>query len=340
MIHLQVWGRNAFYVGVNVLIVGVALLGLSSCGENEPVDVSKSALSKPGNARNQAALEAFDRWTQVLTSGAIDEARALCESWLEEPDRGHHAEAHKCMANVTIATSRVDIGGLPPAAEGAVRSPISSDGIDGGLSHYESALVINPLDFDAHIGRVDILIIGGRYRDANTKLDESLTTFGTRELLDDWFKLLGRFQRANAATEALTYLKVIEKHHPLDHRLVSNMGAYLAITGDHEEAFAYSTRAMAINPDDPINKWNLAKIHDQRDELEDADRLYQDALATIEKDDVRARCEYAGFLALRMEDATRACTFAETGCPELFKANCIADDPETAEANAGGSPSS
>ena len=111
--------------------------------------------------------------------------------------------------------------------------------------------------------------------------------------------------------------------------MISNIGAYLAIAGQNEEAFEYSTRAMAINPDDPINKWNLAKIHEQRDELVDADRLYQEALATIDANDVRARCEYASFLALRMKDANRACTFAETECPELFEANCTVNEIES-----------
>lgn len=333
MIRLQEWGREVVRSGAAGLLAVVALVGLSSCSDDSRVDnagVSPAVVdgSAQSRERDRAAREAFDHWTELLTSGGIEEARALCESWLAEPDRGHHGEAHKCLANVTIATSRAEVRGLPAAAGGAVRAPISRAGVDGALAHYDAALLIDPLDLDAHVGRVDVLIVGARYRDANLALDQSLTTFATRELLDNWFKLLGRFQRANAAPEALAFLLVIEKHHPLDHRVVSNLGAYYAINGQQDEAFAYSTRAVAINPDDPINKWNLAKIHDQRDELEDADRLYQEALATINEGDMRARCEYAGFVALRMNEPARACEFSESQCPELYEANCVSSENE------------
>ena len=334
MIQVQVrtWAvvrDRALYV---LFVVG--LCGLTACQEEDvpkTSDVPPTAFggADPRNNRARAAVEAFNHWAPLLTSGDLEGARALCDSWLAEPDRGHHAEAHKCLANVTIGSSRTEVTGLPEGTEGSLPSLITSEGVDRALEHYNKALAIKPLGMDAHVGRVDLLIVGARYRDANVALEEALRTFASRDLLENWFKLLGRFRRAGATNEALAFLRVIEQHHPLDHRVISNIGAYLAIAGQNEEAFEYSTRAMAINPDDPINKWNLAKIHEQRDELVDADRLYQEALATIDENDVRARCEYASFLALRMKDANRACTFAETECTELFETNCTVNEIES-----------
>ena len=285
--------------------------------------------SSETSKRERKAREAFNRWTSLVLSGSIEKAKSLCESWLEEVNRGHHAEAHKCLANVAIASSRTDLEGMPDAPEGIFRSPVTREGVDTAVGHYAAAIEISPFDVEAHVGRTDILIVAGRYQEGNVMLDQSLKAFSSRSLLDNWFKLLGRFQRAGAVNEGLAYLKVIETHHPLDHRVVSNLGAYYAITGQPEEAFAYSTRAVAINPDDPINKWNLAKIHDQRGELQDADRLYREAIATIDPADARARCEYAGFIAMRMEDVDRACAFSETQCRELYDANCVASDEAT-----------
>ena len=64
--------------------------------------------------RERMALEAFDRWAPLLAGGAVDDARALCEGWLTTADLGHHVEAHKCLANIAIATMRQSTGQAPP----------------------------------------------------------------------------------------------------------------------------------------------------------------------------------------------------------------------------------
>ncbi|MCP4035879.1 MAG: tetratricopeptide repeat protein [bacterium] len=275
--------------------------------------------------RKHAAREAFDRWAPLVMSGAIEQARALCSTWLEGPDRGHHSEAHKCLANATIATSRATIRGLPEEAKGAVRSPVTRAGADAAIAHYDAAIATAPRDPDAHVGRVDILIVSGRYREANVALDESLGAFSSRALLDNWFNLLGRFQRSGAVDEALAFLKVIEKHHPLDHRVVSNLGAYYAMAGQVDEALSYSQRAVTIAPDDPINRWNLAKIYDRRGQLDDANRHYQAALAVFGDKDPRAHCDYVEFVATRLGDSARACDLAKLQCSELYERKCTGD---------------
>ena len=179
-------------------------------------------------------------------------------------------------------------------------------------------------------------MLAARYREAQAQLDESLALFESRAMLDQWFKILGRFQRADAAQEGLSYLQVIERHHPLDHRVASNLGAFYAMTGNDDEAQAQLERAVTLNPDDPFNHWNLARVYDKRDRLADADRHYQEALAVMNQDDIRARCDYAKFLATRIADETRACDYARTGCPELHDRNCTGEasgNEEHAEAD-------
>ncbi len=313
-------------------VVLVGALAALACGEGTTTrEETLGVASAPPNARatpqdgpidrDRMAREAFDRWAPLIAGGAVDDARALCEAWLGMPDHGHHAEAHKCLANVTIATMRKPAAQGGPAV-GNPAPPLSNAGVERALTHYEKALTLTPLDQDAHLGRVDLLILAGRYREANAQLDESLSAFESRAMLDQWFKLLGRFQRAGTAHEGLAYLQVIERHHPLDHRVASNLGAFYAMTGNDEEALAQLERAVTINPDDPYNHWNLARIYDKRERLEDADRHYQEALAVMNRDDSRARCDYAKFLATRIADETRACEYARTQCPELHDRNC------------------
>lgn len=333
-------------------LIGLAFLALA-CSDELGSDVGNPLVSKVDSApphlgelstqrdkrsreRDQQAQKAFNRWAPLVTSGAIDEARGLCGAWLGEPDRGHHGEAHKCLANVEIASSRTQVSGLPKGGEGAVRSPVTRAGVDAAIRHYEAAIAAKPLDPDAHVGRVDILVVSGRYREANIALEQSLRTFASREVLNNWFKLLGRFQHAGAVDEGLAYLKVIEKHHPLDHRVVSNLGAYYALTGNSDEALVYAERSIAINPDDPINRWNLARIYDRRGEFEKADRSYQEALAVFGDSDPKAHCDYVEFIATRLLDTARACEFARVECDELYQKNCTEDEANAEEAEEGG----
>lgn len=322
------------------LLCAACLLASGGCsGEGrEAADAGNVGSAPPGGlgamrdapvSRDQMAREAFDRWAPLMAGGAVDEARSLCEAWLGTADLGHHVEAHKCLANVAIATQRENPGQGLSAGGGA--PPISRTGVETAMAHYEKALTLQPLDQDAHIGRVDLLVLARRYREANARMDESLAVFQSRAMLEPWFRVLGRFQRAGAAEEGLAYLQVIEKHHPLDHRVASNLGAFYAMTGNDDEAQAQLERAVTLNPDDPYNHWNLARVYDKRGRLADADRHYQQALAVLNPEDLRARCDYAKFLATRVADEARACAFAERGCPELHERNCRGT-AETAEA--------
>lgn len=285
---------------------------------------------------DRKAREAFDRWAPLLASGATEQARALCEAWLGESDEGHHGEAHKCLANLVIASPFGRQGNAIGAGAFGVRSAISRAQSNAAVAHYDAALAALPSDSDAHIGRVDVLILSGRHREANLALDRSLSFFSSRILLDKWFRLLGRFQRSGEIDEGLAFLKILEKHHPLDHRVLSNLGAFYAITGNAAKALEYSERAVAINPDDPINKWNLARVYDQQDRIAEADRHYLEALAVFGESDPKARCDYAEFIGTRLGDAVKACVFAEENCTELFAKNCEGKDKDVVGDDAGG----
>ena len=320
-----------------VLGVGLAALACSQEPASDPespfisqVDsappTAELGRASPGQtratARDRKAREAFDRWAPLLASGSTEQARALCEAWLGESDEGHHGEAHKCLANVAIASSGARQSDGKIAGALGIRSAISRTLSSTAVAHYDAAIAAVPGDSDAHIGRVDILILSGRYREANLALDDSLGFFSSRILLDKWFRLLGRFQRSGKIDEGLAFLKILEKHHPLDHRVVSNLGAFYAITGSAAEALEYSERAVAINPDDPINKWNLARVYDQQGRLAEANRHYLEALAVFGESDPKARCDYAEFIGTRLGDTIKACDFAEENCTELFAKNC------------------
>ncbi len=337
--------RSSLLVLAGVLMA--ASLAPLSCGDDEggpnlgvheaPAPESGSVTAKPPTpAAAQQPLkptadrppapefaeEAYKRWAVLVATNLIDEARGLCTTWLEDENPSYRIEAHKCLANVEMAQGR-----LPPAQElnprASVYQPRSqAASVDAAVKHYDAALAISPLERDSHMGRIDVLILAGRYRDANAALDETLTAFDSREMLPSWFKLLGRFRKLGKYQEGLAYLQVIEKHHPLDHRVVANMAAYYAVLRQYDDALTYSEKSVLLNPDDPINKWNLARLYDSRGELGLADTTYLEALALFQDTDPRARCDYADFLATRLRDPARACSYAETGCADRAEEFC------------------
>jgi tetratricopeptide (TPR) repeat protein len=273
------------------------------------------------------ARTAFGYWAPLIRTGDVEEARSLCTTWLERQEKGYRSEAHKCLANVEIlyATSEPDLGTTLRPGASSLEPRIDSGGVDVALEHYRQTLEIMPDDADAHLGRIDILILAGRYREANTALDETLSRFSSREMLAKWLSLIGRFRQLGRYAEGLAFLQVIEKHHPLDHRVVANLGAFYGILGADEKALTYSKKAVAINPDDPINRWNLGRLYEHDRQLDAADVTYQEALALFRGRDPDAQCYYAEFLADQILDVQRACAYSITDCIRLYQERC--DDP-------------
>ncbi len=288
-----------------------------------PVEAQPPAGNTISSASSErASRAAYDRWVPLITTGLTDQARALCTGWLESSQLSLQVEGHKCLANVEISTSRLPASGsLAPSAT-KLQPRNSRAGTDSALAHYQQAITLSPLEVDSHVGRMDVLILAERYDEANAALDETLSAFASRETLDNWFRLLARFRQLGRFEQALAFLEVMEKHHPMDHRIVANLGAYYALLKRHDKALSYAKQAVTLAPDDPINQWNLARLYDQRGELSRADTTYLQALALFRDSDPRARCDYAEFLAIRLKDRPRSCAFARSECSEHFDQHC------------------
>ncbi len=321
-------------IAATLLCVSI-LAGPAGCGNHDEgektgrldatLEGSESEAAVPDSPPTSSfdTLELTARWAPALVDGRTDEVRALCSAWIEDNAAILRLEGYKCLANVEIALARLPSALPTDPSKSALRPRFTPQGIDASLDRYAMALAIAPRDRDAHLGRMDIMILAGRYRDANLALEETLQTFSSREYLGDWFKLLGRFRILEAFEEGLEFLKIIEAHHPLDHRVVANIGAYYAVLHRYDEALEYSKRAVALNPDSGINQWNLARLYGQRSDLEKADATYQIALGLFRDEDPLARCDYARFLMEQIQDRKRACEYAEASCAEYYDEACL-----------------
>jgi tetratricopeptide (TPR) repeat protein len=321
--------RAAKRCGRRWILPALALLAAVACGEPAEDPISASGMETPGHPEPAIeaselanAHEAFARWVPLVTGGRFEEARVLCTPWIEKPDPGFRAEGHKCLANVTIADASLPTPESDPRG-GRPRGPrVSAEGVDRAVAHYDAAILLVPGDRDSQIGRADVLILGGRFEEAKQSVEESLQQFPSRGDLDAFLLLTARYRLMNHNEEAFEFLKVLERQHPLDHRIVANLGAFHSILGRDDEALEYTKRSVALAPDDPLNRWNLAQLYERRGELELADTSYRKALDLLQDTDPDARCRYAEFIAARLQDPERACDYALLECPSHFEQHC------------------
>ncbi|MBW2273947.1 MAG: tetratricopeptide repeat protein [Deltaproteobacteria bacterium] len=311
--------------GRSWLVPALALLAAVACGER--ADDAGSAPLSGTSGENEAskptlAREAFEYWAPLVTTGRFEEARVLCTPWLEKQEPSYRTEAHKCLANVAIADDSLPVPAPDPRGGRPQGPRVGAEGVDLALHHYDQAILLTPSDRDAHIGRADVLILGGRYDAAIESVEQSLERFTTRADLDAFLLLTARFRMMNRNEEAFEFLRVLETVHPLDHRIVANLGAFHSILGRNDEALEYAQRAVALAPDDPLNRWNLAQLYDRRSEFELADKSFRQALDLLQDTDPEALCRYADFIADRLDDPNRACDYALLECPRYFDEHC------------------
>lgn len=327
--HAHIRRRPAAQLrGRSGLLPALALLAAFACGDGE--DGTSSPLVSGAAEKQQAVASAdltsarlaFENWAPLVTTGKFEEARVLCTPWLEKQDHGYRTEAHKCLANVAISDDSLPVPPDDPRGNRPSGPRVGAEGVDLAIAHYDAAILLTPRDRDTHIGRADVMILGGRYDDAIQAVDVSLQEFSTRADLDAFLLLTARFRMMNRNEEAFEFLKVLERHHPLDHRIVANLGAFHSILGRDDEALEYAKRAVALGPDDPLNRWNLAQLYERRGDLEEADSSYRKALDLLQDTDPEARCRYAEFIATRLKDVERACDYALLECPRHFDEYC------------------
>ena len=99
------------------------------------------------------------KWNQAIHSKRYDQARTLCESWLEPNNNARvKAEAHKCLANVELAsstgtaplgTSDIIVGSRPPW--------YLDPGAGRAIKHLTDGIELTPDDITIHQGRLHIV---------------------------------------------------------------------------------------------------------------------------------------------------------------------------------------
>jgi tetratricopeptide (TPR) repeat protein len=267
-------------------------------------------------------VDATAEWTALVQGGDLAAAKIRCGGWLNSPTTRTRAEAHKCLANVELGLA----SGQAEASRGEGRAGEDQAlaGLRRAVKHLDVAIELAPEDLSIHQGRLHLLRMAGLMREMAEALEDSIRRHPGADWLPAWKAYPVEYHQSQRFEQAVLMYRVLDRHFPDDHAILSNMGAALTLLGRDREALPYFLRAVKLAPDDPIDSWNLARLYDFMGRLDEAQAAYERALTLTRNDAERApaTCQYAEFQEKKRKDLKRACELqrqgrcaVQTACP-------------------------
>jgi tetratricopeptide (TPR) repeat protein len=278
-----------------------------------------------GNAADgSSSVDYRAAWPDLIDGRRWEEARALCEPWLELQNPVALAEAHKCLAGVELGLARV----RAPEKEGVdprtVVPRYQGPGVDRALEHVNAAMALSPNDLSIHIGRLVLLKRANRMDELAPALQESLSTYTGLDALDYWLIVPGEMFESQAYETALALYRVLEKKYPGSYRVLENVGVTLTQLARDTEALPYLEKAVELAPGDPLDNWNLAGAYERMTEPDIAEVFYRKAIDVQGEPETQRkwRCIFAEFLETVRHDRLTACEMQIAFCPDEKRTAC------------------
>ena len=272
-----------------------------------------------------AQTDPVDQWLALIRAERIDAARTLCTGWLKKSDKHYRAEGHKCLANVEGAAARTIMLEGDDTGGGQIRPGFAGEALDRALNHLDEAIRLAPEDLSIHQGRLHMLMVSGQFSRTAEALKDSLKSYTGPDALEEWLDYSPRFFAARKFAAGAAFMQVLEARYPDEHRIIANIGGLLFSLGKDEEAIRYSERAVKLNPEDPINTWNLGWMYEHTGKIREADTLYRRSFdaPTVPGQTVEQNCiHYAEFVENRRSDPKRACAIRKQYCPDQAPDSC------------------
>jgi tetratricopeptide (TPR) repeat protein len=271
-----------------------------------------------------AGSEDLYSWHKLLDEKKYEQAKQLCTEWLSRKEITHRTEAHKCLANVALSKSSMIIVEGDDVGGGSLRSGVAGEGVDEALKHLKAALSLSPNDLSIHQGRLHVLMMAGRYSDIPSALLDSIKKYKGDNAIEAWLAYSPRFHAAKQYRAGIEFLKVLDQNYPNEHRVIANLGAFYAMLKDDDNALIFAKKAVDLNPNDPINNWNLGRLYDYTNKIALADKYYLKAieLAGTKATTYQYYCVYSDFVETKLKNTQRACELRKKYCLKDYDEKC------------------
>jgi tetratricopeptide (TPR) repeat protein len=283
-----------------------------------------SACAGSGQAQSQKLAD----WPQLLDQKKVEEAKKLCNSFINSSKLSEQVEAQKCLANAALC------GGEVLRLEGAgttgltLGSGYTPEAADKALTHLNIALKLAPQDLSIHQGRLHVLEASGRFSEMIEAVDKSAEIYKGSDALDAWLAYAPELDGLHQYKAALAFMQVLDKHYPGQPDVLANIGAFLDALNRGSEAIPYLERAVKLAPKDPVNAWDLAGAYNRSNRIDLADTWYKKGLSlmTDKQQIAQSNCFYAKFIDKKLHDPQRACLLEKKNCAAAERPACKAPE--------------
>lgn len=258
-------------------------------------------------------------WMQLLQTNQTERANELCHSLEQSSDLVDKASAYKCYANLSLMGKDIIIVEGNDLGGGQIRGGWRGEPLDKALYFLSKAIEATPKDETIHQGRMHLLLESGLYPRAFKAFDESLKYINGKEHLELWLAYTPYYFNTGHYKYGIEFTNRLIESFGQDHRLYANLGGMYAMLKEDDKAILNLETSLRLNPNSPVNTWNLARVYDYNNKLSKADDLYKRALSLKAGEydtdlDPSMICHYAEFLYKKLNDVERACEYNKEIC--------------------------
>ena len=114
--------------------------------------------------------------------------------------------------------------------------------------------------------------------------------------------------------QAIAFGKALESVYPDSHKVHGSLGGAYGLASRDDEAQRHLEKAVALAPNDPIHRWNLARLFEYIGQFAPAQKHFEQAIADTVDPQMKAEmtCTFSTFVKDKLKDEARARLLAKS----------------------------
>lgn len=246
-------------------------------------------------------------WPKLIAAKRCEDARNLCTAYVYSVDTSGRVGAQKCLAEADIC---------------------AGNNLQDALMHLNVALRMAPQDISVHMARLHTLQKTGNFAMMPQALEESSNIYKGSDALQSWLRISEELMDARQYSTGLDFTRVMDRHYPNQAQVLGDMGMFASAMGKNDDAIAYLKRATSLAPKDETITWEMARVYDNANQIDLANRWYKKSLPMTRSAHqlMENSCVYAMFVETKLHDRQHACQMERMSC-EIEQQTACAPQP-------------